>query len=90
MNRTRLALVLLYGRRRVGKTSLVQEFMKDKRGLYFYVPNAEEKTILAEFSRVVENEFFKASGSWTLVRLWNILRKGVGMALLWRLTSFRD
>ena len=55
----RAALVLLYGRRRVGKTRLVQEFMKGKRGLYFYVPNAEEKTILAEFSRVVENEFFE-------------------------------
>lgn len=53
------ALVLLYGRRRVGKTRLIQEFMKDKRGLYFYVPNAEEKTILAEFSRIVENEFFE-------------------------------
>lgn len=55
----RAALVLLYGRRRVGKTRLLQEFMKDKRGLYFYVPNAEEKTILAEFSRVVESEFFE-------------------------------
>ena len=53
------ALVLLYGRRRVGKTRLVQEFMKDKHGLYFYVPNAEEKTILTEFSRTVETEFFE-------------------------------
>jgi AAA+ ATPase superfamily predicted ATPase len=53
------ALVLLYGRRRVGKTRLVQEFMKGKRGLYFYVPNAEEKTVLTEFSRVVEDEFFE-------------------------------
>ena len=53
------ALVLLYGRRRVGKTRLVQEFLRDKRSLYFYVPNAEEKTILAEFSRVVESEFFE-------------------------------
>jgi AAA+ ATPase superfamily predicted ATPase len=53
------ALVLLYGRRRVGKTRLVQEFMRGKRGLYFYVPNAEEKTVLTEFSRVVEDEFFE-------------------------------
>lgn len=54
----RATLVLLYGRRRVGKTRLVQEFLRDRSSLYFYVPNAEEKTILAEFSRVVENEFF--------------------------------
>lgn len=53
------ALILLYGRRRVGKTRLIQEFLKDKKGLYFYVPNAQTKTILAEFSRTVENEFFK-------------------------------
>ncbi|MEM3489057.1 MAG: ATP-binding protein [Nitrososphaerota archaeon] len=59
LNKKRAALVLLYGRRRVGKTRIIQEFMKDKRGLYFYVPNAEEKTILAEFSRVVETEFFE-------------------------------
>jgi len=53
------SLVLLYGRRRIGKTRLVYEFMKGKRGLYFYVPNAEKETILTEFSRVVEGEFFK-------------------------------
>lgn len=59
LTKKKAALVLLYGRRRVGKTRLIQEFMKDKHGLYFYVPNAEEKTILAEFSRVVEIEFFE-------------------------------
>jgi len=58
-SRKRAALVLLYGRRRVGKTRLVQEFMKEKRSIYFYVPNAEEKTILAEFSRAVQGEFFE-------------------------------
>lgn len=57
--RGKAALVLVYGRRRVGKTRLIHEFMKDRRGLYFYVPNAEEKTILDELSRAVESEFFK-------------------------------
>lgn len=57
--RRKAALILLYGRRRVGKTRLIQEFMRGKRGLYFYVPNAEERTILAEFSRAVEAEFFE-------------------------------
>lgn len=59
LTKKRAGLALLYGRRRVGKTRLIQEFMKDKRGLYFYVPNAEEKTILAEFSHVAESEFFE-------------------------------
>ena len=28
-------MVVLYGRRRVGKTALIDEFVKDKRVLYF-------------------------------------------------------
>ena len=59
LGRKSAALVLLYGRRRVGKTRLVQEFLRGKRGLYLYVPNAAEKAILAEFSRAVEGEFFE-------------------------------
>lgn len=58
INNQQATLVLLYGRRRVGKTRLIREFLKNKNNLYFYVPNAEEKTILSEFSRAVENEFF--------------------------------
>ncbi len=59
LKRKRAALVLLYGRRRVGKTRLIQEFLRDKRSLYFYIPNAGEGTILAELSHAVESEFFK-------------------------------
>jgi AAA+ ATPase superfamily predicted ATPase len=58
VDRKQAALVLLYGRRRVGKTRLIREFLKNKSSIYFYVPNAEEKTILSEFSKTVENEFF--------------------------------
>ncbi len=34
-----LNLVMIYGRRRIGKTALVREFLKrsGKRGLYFFV-----------------------------------------------------
>ena len=35
---------------------LIQEFIKDKRGLYLYVPNAEEKTALAVLFHVMEGE----------------------------------
>ena len=30
------ALVILYGRRRVGKTTLISEFIKDKNALLFF------------------------------------------------------
>ena len=56
---SRAQLVIVYGRRRVGKTRLLQEFLKGKKGLYFYIPRGGEETILGELSRAVEPEFFK-------------------------------
>ncbi|MGC8974515.1 MAG: ATP-binding protein, partial [Thermoproteus sp.] len=44
-------LVLIYGRRRVGKTWLVKRFLEGKRGLYFYArrrPLRDELADLAE------------------------------------------
>jgi AAA+ ATPase superfamily predicted ATPase len=52
-------LVLVYGRRRVGKTRLLLEFLRGRKGLYFYVPRGGAETVLAELSRSVEGEFFK-------------------------------
>ena len=34
-NRQGFKMVVLYGRRRVGKTSLIEEFTKNKRTLFF-------------------------------------------------------
>lgn len=53
------SLLLLYGRRRIGKTRLIQEIIENKNGIYFYTPNAEEKTILKEYSRTIEHEYFQ-------------------------------
>lgn len=36
-NRKEASLVIVYGRRRVGKTTLLKEFIKDKRALYFFI-----------------------------------------------------
>jgi hypothetical protein len=52
-------LVIVYGRRRVGKTRLLLELLRKRKGLYFYVPRGGSETILEEFSRSVEGEFFK-------------------------------
>jgi len=52
-------LVVIYGRRRVGKTRLLLEFLKRKKGLYFYVPRGGGEIVLSEFSKVVEPEFFR-------------------------------
>lgn len=55
----RAQLVVVYGRRRVGKTRLLLELLRRRRGLYFYVPRGGAETILEELSRSVEGEFFK-------------------------------
>lgn len=40
------ALVILYGRRRVGKTTLISEFIKDKNALFFLaVRNPKRRTV---------------------------------------------
>ena len=38
------SLVVLYGRRRVGKTTLISEFIKDKKAMYF-LANEENETL---------------------------------------------
>ena len=48
------SFVVIYGRRRVGKTTLVREFLKDKLGLYFFVGEKDEALLLEEWSREVE------------------------------------
>ena len=44
-------MVVLYGRRRVGKTALIDEFVKDKRVLYFTAIQQSAKMNLEDFSR---------------------------------------
>lgn len=43
----------LYGRRRIGKTRLVREFLRDKRSIYFHADSASEKEQLKNLGRIV-------------------------------------
>lgn len=47
------SLVVIYGRRRVGKTALITEFMKDKRGLYFLATEESEAQNMTAFRQKV-------------------------------------
>ena len=44
---------IIYGRRRVGKTTLIQEFIKGKKAAYFLSLETSERTNLENFSRCV-------------------------------------
>ena len=41
-------LVVIYGRRRIGKTRLVREFLKDKDFAYIFVPRYKTKDLFLE------------------------------------------
>jgi hypothetical protein len=50
-------LILLYGRRRIGKTRLLKEFIKDKNSYYFIVDISAD--ILTTFEKVIKERFVK-------------------------------
>ena len=50
--------IVLYGQRRIGKTTLLGEFIKDKRAIFFTAKEANDVMNLHEFTEVVA-EYFK-------------------------------
>ena len=47
-------LLVIYGRRRVGKTTLVKEFLKEKKGAYIFIEPKSEELILKDCEEVFE------------------------------------
>ena len=50
-------LFVLYGRRRVGKTTLLKEFCKGKENIFFSAEQSNEKLNLEKFSNMVFEHF---------------------------------
>ena len=61
--RKEASFIVIYGRRRVGKTSLIKEFIKDKPSLFFMADKQSEKGILDRFAKTastfLEDEFLE-------------------------------
>ena len=49
----RFECIIIYGRRRVGKTALINEFCKDKPTIFFSALNTTEKENLEAFSKAI-------------------------------------
>ncbi len=56
-------LTLIMGRRRVGKSSLILEFLKEKNALYFEADRETGKMILKSFSETVSKTLGRTMGS---------------------------
>ncbi|MCB6992553.1 ATP-binding protein [bacterium 210820-DFI.6.37] len=52
-NKNRFECVVIYGRRRVGKTSLIREFCKDKKAIYFSAIRGTAQDNLEELSKAI-------------------------------------
>jgi len=52
------ALVVVYGRRRLGKTTLLERFLQEKPAIYFLASEEAERENLEEFKRLIA-EFIK-------------------------------
>ena len=51
----RAVMLVVYGRRRIGKTLLLKKFLEGKRGVYLLAEEVEEKELMREFSeRIAE------------------------------------
>lgn len=63
-------MVVLYGRRRVGKTTLITRFIENKPAIFFTAQEAMDAVNLAEFSRKIYR-FFGIPENAGAIRDWN-------------------
>lgn len=71
------SLVVIYGRRRVGKTTLISEFIKDKKALFFLASEeseAQNRTAFKEkTAEFINNEILSKAE----IKSWDILFKAI-------------
>ena len=80
-------MVVLYGRRRIGKTTLISKFIEDKPAIFFTAQEANDAINLAAFSRKVYR-FFGIPDSTGSFSDWNLSAKRQrSSSLFWRLMN---
>ena len=67
------AMVILYGRRRVGKTTLISEFIQDKNALYYLVTEEQETQNRNNFKNMVADFIGSSLLKNASVENWDIL-----------------
>lgn len=71
------ALVVLYGRRRVGKTTLISQFIKDKKALFFLASEESESQNRAAFQGKVAEFLDSDLLRDAAINNWDILFKAI-------------
>lgn len=79
-------LLILYGRRRVGKTALIQRFMANKAGLFFLATEENERENLSYFRSLLadylSNDLLRDAGGLGWERLASLFAASEGKKLL--------
>lgn len=71
------SLIILYGRRRVGKTALIKEFGKDKDMIYFLATEESETQNMKAFRELVASNIKNELLSYISVNNWEIAFKTI-------------
>lgn len=76
-NKKESSLIILYGRRRIGKTSLIKEFGKNKKMIYFLATEESEAQNRDMFKNTIANNFNNELLNSIVVDNWEILFKTI-------------
>ena len=76
-NKKESSLIILYGRRRIGKTSLIKEFGKNKNMIYFLATEESETQNREMFKNIVVSNFNNELLNYATVDNWEILFKTI-------------
>ena len=73
------SFMVIYGRRRIGKTTLIKEFIKDKKALYFLAKNELEADSMKRFAEALSDytgrEYLKNAGFGNWQDLFDVFRE---------------
>ena len=76
-NKKESSLIILYGRRRIGKTALIKQFGKNKNIIYFLATEESETQNINMFKNVIASNLNNELLYSTTIHNWDILFKTI-------------
>ena len=72
-NRNTSSFVVIFGRRRTGKTTLINQFLKDKKSLYFFADTQNEKGQIRRFQDQLADVFVDNLLKEVTIESWDLI-----------------
>ncbi|MCD4818670.1 MAG: ATP-binding protein [Candidatus Cloacimonetes bacterium] len=72
-NRKTSSFVVIYGRRRTGKTTLINRFLKEKKSLYFFADTQNEKGQIRRFQNQLADVFSDRLLKEVTIESWDLI-----------------